>query len=89
MDIFRAFYPDIESYTYCVQGNQNKRSRLDYALASRELFGKVTEIKHTHFPSSITDHAGVTVKILLEHHKEGPCSFRAAPLIEKDRLYDA
>jgi exonuclease III len=62
VDVFRAFYPDRESYTYRVQGNQIKRSTLDYALASRELFGKVTEIKHTHFSSSITDHAGVTVK---------------------------
>ena len=89
IDVFRAFYPDRHSYTYRVQGNQVKRSRLDYALASRDLFGKVTEVKHTHFSSTITDHAGVTVKILLEHHKEGPGSFRAAPLIEKYKMYDA
>jgi exonuclease III len=36
VDVFRAFYPGRESYTYRVQGNQIKRSRLDYALASRE-----------------------------------------------------
>ena len=75
IDVFRAFYPNRRSYTYRVQrrGEQNeeevKRGRLDYALASRDLFGKVTGVKHTHFSSTITDHARVTVKILLEHHK--------------------
>ena len=54
MDLYRSFHPDGKSYTYRVREADTKKillqSRMDYALASRQLFGRVTEIQYINPP---------------------------------------
>ena len=49
LDLYRSFNPEGKSYTYRVREAHTKKlilqSRLDYALASRQLFERVTEIQ--------------------------------------------
>ena len=93
MDVYRTFNPDGKSYTYRVREADTKKiirqSRLDYALASRQLFGRVTEIQHINPPFSFSDHSGVKVKIMIEKFPEGPGTFRANPFFKLDNIYDA
>ena len=65
MDVYRTFNPDGKSYTYRVREAETRKiirqSRLDYALASRQLFGRVTEIQHINPPFSFSDHSGKSI----------------------------
>ena len=93
IDTYRTFHPDRKSYTYRVREAESKKiiiqARLDYALASSQLFGRVTEIQHINPSFSFSDHSGVRVKIMIEKFPEGPGTFRANPFIEQDCIYDA
>ena len=62
---------------------------MDYGLASRQLFGRVTEVQHINPSFSFSDHSGVRVKIMIETFPEGPGTFRANPYIEEDSIYDS
>ena len=63
IDTYRTFNPNGKSYTYRVRKAESKKvilqARLDYALASRQLFGRVTEVQHINTSFSFSGHGGV------------------------------
>ena len=92
-DTYRSFHPEGKVYTFRVRKAETKeivrQARLDYALASRQLFSRITDVHHICPTHAFSDHSGVRVTITIEKLKEGPGTFRALPYIEEDLNYAA
>ena len=56
-------------------------------LLSSNLLPKLIDTWITHFPFSVTDHAGVSCKLSFEYSEQGPGLFRAMPTIQKIEEY--
>ena len=58
VDTYRAFHPETESYTFRKRDVDTRsillQARLDYALTSQKLFGKVLKMIHLSTPYSMT-----------------------------------
>ena len=90
MDTQRALNPDDEIFTYRKKLKEvTLLGRLDYSLASKELFKHVISTETLDTPPSISDHNAIKTTICIENFEEGPGTFRANPHIEDDHAYAA
>ena len=85
-DVFRAYHPTQESFTF--KGNRGQLGRLDLCLANHSCLSSVRKIRHIPI-GKLSDHHILEVTIHLMEADKGPGSFRANPLIETDENYAA
>ena len=82
IDAHRAFYPeDKKLYTYRKKENDEIiiQSRLNYSLASRELFNLIKRVKMVNISQAISDHNGIKTTVKIEKFEDRPRTFRANP----------